>query len=77
MIFVHEPPNPTLVTIYDFFLNFLFILHEQEYLDLFEYLIISSGVCSPFIPLTSGHYKEESLGGGLKMVARDFNPRIS
>ena len=32
---------------------------------------------SPSIPHTPSNYKEESLGSGLKMLARGFEPRIS
>ena len=39
---------------------------------LFEHLTIPLSVCSHFVPQTPTNYKEESLGGGPKMLVVGF-----
>ena len=54
--------------IYNFFID------KQWYPNLFKYLTILSSVCNHPVSHALGYYREESYGGGPKMLARDFGP---
>ena len=60
------------------FLFYLFyFLDKQRFPNLFHYLTIPSDLCSPPVPHALGYYGEKSHGGGSKMLARDFESKIS
>jgi len=61
----------------DFCFLFFLFFDKQGYLDLFEYQTIPLGMCNLPISHTLDYYRKESHGGGLKMLARGFEPRIS
>ena len=56
---------------------YLFIFIDKGYPNLFEYLTIFLSVCKPPVPHTPSYYREGSLEGGLKMLARYFEVGIS
>ena len=67
---------------------FFFIFYKQGYLNFFKYLIILFfffinkyltillSISGPLIPYTPSYYKNKSLEGGLKIIVRDFKPKI-